>query len=123
MVFLSVDEVAEFVALMRMVADRRGVVGFRRVAQLFGVSASVVRTIEARAAHLIGVPPTALAVQLSARWNAAHLLQSSADETWGAPRAHWSTRSQSCSCGFDLCPLRRSSSGLRCCLRPSRGAT
>ena len=83
MVFSSVDEVAEFVALMRMVADRRGVVGFRRVAQLFGVSASVVRTIEARAAHLIGPPPTALAVQLSARWNAAHLLQSPADEDLG----------------------------------------
>ena len=67
MAFLSVDEVNEFVALMRLVVDPRGVVDFRRVARLFRVSASVVNTIEARAAHLVGTPPMTVAVQLYAR--------------------------------------------------------
>ena len=67
MAFLSVDEVNEFVGLMRLVVDRRGVVDFRRVARLFRVSASVVNTIEARASHLVGTPPMTVAVQLYAR--------------------------------------------------------
>ena len=67
MAFLSVDEVNEFVALMRLVVDPRGVVDFRRVARLFRVSASVVNAIEARAAHLVGTPPMTVAVQLYAR--------------------------------------------------------
>ena len=49
MPFQSVDEVLEFSSLMRLVVDRRGVVDFRRVAGLFGVSASDVATIEVRA--------------------------------------------------------------------------
>ena len=57
MAFMSVDEVAEFAALMRLVVDHRGVLDFRWVAALFRVSASVVNTIEARAAHVVGTPP------------------------------------------------------------------
>ena len=83
MTFQSVDEVLEFSSLMRLVVDPRGVVDFRRVAGLFGVSASDVATIEVRSAHLIRAPPVALAKLLSARWRATHLLQSSADEDLG----------------------------------------
>ena len=81
MAFLSVDEVGEFASLMRLVVDHRGVIDFRRVARLFRVSVSVVDTIEARAAHMVGTPPMSVAVQLYARWKAAQVLQSSTDES------------------------------------------
>ena len=65
---------------MRVVVDHRGVYDFRLVAKLFHVSTSVVETIEARAAPMVGTPPMKIAMQLYARWRAGWLVQSPVDE-------------------------------------------